>query len=252
MADSLVGVPWAKILGIGLGMDRTMFELHQRASFAVANEFGLPFWSNKTRDYTCQSLPGNHKAYKFTDDTIWSAHSVGEGALALFLGKVPTGEALAMARKSFELYSTALADAYDFRDVSAIRDDGPRGTAGVRPYCNNSHYTRHLLGLHAIPLALSGQRYDATAQSMSFRPRREPLAPGVHDNSPSFRTNVRYGTERQCITLAVFHATGLWHRAGAAGAPDRTAGRSAVCPCASPVRLADSAYFADRWPLLRI
>eukprot|EP01047_Picozoa_sp_COSAG01_P012689 COSAG01_NODE_579_length_15238_cov_10.570183_2_plen_521_part_00 len=188
MADSLVGVLWAHILGIDLGMNRTMFELHQRASFAVANEFGLPFWSNKTRDYACQPLPGNQKADKFTDDTIWSAHSVDEGALALFLGKVPTGEALAMARKSFDLYSTALADAYDFRDVSAIRDDGPRGTAGARPYCN-SHYTRHLLGLHAIPLALSGQRYDATAQSMSFRPRREPLAPGVHDHSLSFRND---------------------------------------------------------------
>ena len=39
-------------------------------------------------------------------------------------------------------------------------------------YCN-SHYTRHLLGLHALPLALSGQRYDAATASLSFSPRRD-------------------------------------------------------------------------------
>ena len=59
------------------------------------------------------------------------------------------------------------------------REDGPNGTTGVRPYCN-SHYTRHLLGLHALPLALSGQRYDAATASLSFNPRRDHHAPSQH------------------------------------------------------------------------
>ena len=37
----------------------TRYELHQRSSFATASQFGLPFWTNKTRDYACQPLPGN-------------------------------------------------------------------------------------------------------------------------------------------------------------------------------------------------
>ena len=72
----------------------------------------------------------------------------------------------------YTMYSTKLRDAFDFRDVGASRDDGPNGTTGIRPYCN-SHYTRHLLGLHSLPLALSGQRYDATSGSLSFNPRKD-------------------------------------------------------------------------------
>ena len=64
-----------------------------------------------------------------------------EGALALFLRRIPTAEALAMAQRTYQMYSTQLRDAFDMRDVGAVKQDGPEGTSGVRPYCN-SHYTR--------------------------------------------------------------------------------------------------------------
>ena len=44
MADALYGVLWAKILGLDLGINATLFHLHQRASYATANAYGLPFW----------------------------------------------------------------------------------------------------------------------------------------------------------------------------------------------------------------
>ena len=172
MADSLYGVLWSELLDLDLGLNKTLYELHQRSSFATANQFGLPFWTNKTRDYACQPLPGNQKGDQFTDDTIWSAHAVDEGALALFLRAIPTSTALKMAERTYTMYSTHLRDSFDFRDVGAVRSDGPNGTTGVRPYCN-SHYTRHLLGLHALPLALSGQRYNAATSSLSFSPKRD-------------------------------------------------------------------------------
>jgi hypothetical protein len=138
----------------------------------VATEFGLPFWTNKTRDYACQPLPGNQRNDPFTDDTLWSAHPLDEGALAVFLGRVPVTEALGMAQRTYAMYATALRDPFDVRDVGIVLGDGPNGAAGVRPYCN-SHYTRHLLGLHALPMALSGQRYDAGTGVLSFHPRRD-------------------------------------------------------------------------------
>ena len=64
-----------------------------------------------------------------------------EGALALFLRRIPTAEALAMAQRTYQMYSTQLRDAFDMRDVGAVKQDGPEGTSGVRPYCN-LHYTR--------------------------------------------------------------------------------------------------------------
>ena len=83
-----------------------------------------------------------------------------------------TGLLVMVCVDQYTMYSTKLRDAFDFRDVGASRDDGPNGTTGIRPYCN-SHYTRHLLGLHSLPLALSGQRYDATTGSLSFSPRKD-------------------------------------------------------------------------------
>lgn len=110
MADSLYGVLWAELLGLDLGLNRSLFELHQRSSFATANEFGLPFWTNKTRDYACKPLPGNQAHDLFTDDTIWSAHAIDEGALALFLGAIPTKDALKMAQRtvSTQLHTTSM------------------------------------------------------------------------------------------------------------------------------------------------
>jgi hypothetical protein len=98
-----------------------------------------------------------------------------EGALAALLGSIPLDKALEMAASSYSTYRTHLRDQWDFRDIAAVRNDGPNGTRGVRPYCN-SHYTRHLLGLHALPLALTGQHYDARAASLSFNRQRDALS----------------------------------------------------------------------------
>lgn len=180
MADSLYGVLWAKVLGLDLGIDDRYFSDHQRHSWnadAASNTstpWGLNFWIDKSRDYSCMPLPGGQQNDQFTDDTIWSAHSVDEGALALLLGVVPAADALAMAARTYTMYRTTLRDQWDFRDVGAVRHDGPIGTTGVRPFCN-SHYTRHLFGLHALPLALTGQHYDAGTGALKFMPVRSVL-----------------------------------------------------------------------------
>ena len=88
----------------------------------------------------------------------------------------------------------------------AVRTDGPNGTTGIRPYCN-SHYTRHLLGLHALSLALSGQRYDAATNSLSFSPKRDHHSSRVREQW-SFLTPEGSGIveewrdgERNCVRL---------------------------------------------------
>eukprot|EP01048_Picozoa_sp_COSAG05_P003580 COSAG05_NODE_168_length_15164_cov_8.323734_11_plen_289_part_00 len=103
MADSLYGALWAEVLGLDLGLNKSLFEQHQTASYATAKAFGLPFWTNKTRDYACRPLPGNQAHDQFTDDTLWSAHAVDEGALALFLRRIPTEDALNMAQRTYNM-----------------------------------------------------------------------------------------------------------------------------------------------------
>eukprot|EP01052_Picozoa_sp_SAG31_P031251 SAG31_NODE_3292_length_4454_cov_2.328588_4_plen_452_part_00 len=236
MADALVGVLWAKILGLDLGFDDTMFVAHQDTAWKkLQSPFGLHFWADKDRDYSCAPLPGGQSKDLFTDDTIWSAHAVDEGALALLLKSVAASEALAMAERTYSLYRSHLRDQFDFRDVNvsfspltvvlmwcqlhlrlrllqAVRTDGPNGTGGVRPYCN-SHYTRQLLGLHAIPLGLTGQRYDAIRQTLSFTPRREvvggmaswplltPHAVGLVTESLE---NFDHKRPKRCVSIRIF------------------------------------------------
>ena len=88
------------------------------------------------------------------------AASMTWAALTIYLdGDVE--EALAMAKKSYDMYATKCRDPWDIKDVYAKRDG--------YPWCN-SHYGRQNI-FWSIPLALSGQQYDAAEKTLSFAPK---------------------------------------------------------------------------------
>eukprot|EP01051_Picozoa_sp_SAG22_P010003 SAG22_NODE_873_length_6721_cov_19.182395_4_plen_80_part_00 len=61
----------ARVLGLELGLDEAMMASHQaRAWKALDSPFGLQFWADKTRDYSCAPLPGGQAHDLFTADTV--------------------------------------------------------------------------------------------------------------------------------------------------------------------------------------
>jgi hypothetical protein len=99
------------------------------------------------------------------DETIWPAASMTWAALMIYLdGDVD--EALAMAKKSYDMYATKCRDPWDIKDVYAKRDGYP---------CCNSHYGRQNI-FWSIPMALSGQQYDAAEKTLSFNPKADAPA----------------------------------------------------------------------------
>jgi hypothetical protein len=94
------------------------------------------------------------------DETIWPAASMTWAALMIYLDG-DLDEALAMAKKSYDNYATRVRDPWDIKDVYAKRDG--------YPWCN-SHYGRQNI-FWSIPLALSGQQYDAAEKTLSFAPK---------------------------------------------------------------------------------
>jgi len=86
-------------------------------------------------------------------------------------------EALAMAKKSYNMYATKYRDPWDIKDVYAKHDGRAKvdrvpqdmDWAAGYPWCN-SHYGRQNI-FWSIPLALSGQQYDAAEKTLSFDPK---------------------------------------------------------------------------------
>jgi len=93
------------------------------------------------------------------DNLIWPAGSIDWSSLKIYLG-ANVNESLTEANKVISNQRLKLNDQWDYTDLNNYWDGGPWG---------NSHYTRQAI-LWTLPLAISGQQWDATAMRLTFNP----------------------------------------------------------------------------------
>lgn len=102
---------------------------------------------------------------------VWNGGSFSHAALSVLLEGAAT-PGLAAADRVLANYKHRLRDWWDFKDLTAGPDSpcatAPGGVVDGQPWCN-SHYTRQLIGW-AMPLAMSGQQFDAVQKRLAFTP----------------------------------------------------------------------------------
>ena len=149
---------------------------------------GVVFASNRSVSYDCGLCPKNDSKHKcpapdrmmhepghFTDSDFWEMANADHTTAALWTKTGSVTEALEVTKAMVDKYALGLRDQWDYRDVSRAYGDAI-AEGGMRPVVN-SHYARQL-NMWAIPLALSGQQFDARSRGgrggvLSFD-RREP------------------------------------------------------------------------------
>ena len=161
MTDVLYGQLWAKILDLGLLVDKSKLEQQlSREKMINDTPYGLKVMDEEGRDTDALSgMLFKENKMKPRDELIWEAGSLDWAALNIYLGG-DVDESLGMAKKIFKKWQEQLNDQWDIRDLSTAWNG--------EPYCN-SHYSRQLI-LWAIPLAISGQQYSASDGTLSFDP----------------------------------------------------------------------------------
>ena len=97
-------------------------------------------------------------------NSIWMGSDADWTTLNIHLGMDPE-DSLKQAEKALEHYRTKLNDFWNIHGLTAGQGYGVDG----QPWCT-SHYSFHLVLWH-IPLALSGQRYDAVRKVLTLEPR---------------------------------------------------------------------------------
>ena len=173
-AGVLYGLMWARVLGLSdaVGIDDDKVRQHLKAERArCTREYGLIFVANRT---VCEGEGGAAAgaarlgAQIITDEDAWAETSMTHAALSVAVGLGSTADALAVAELVLDSYRTVLNDQWDYRDTTGIYDDGSADKWGLRPKVN-SHYSRQTWWW-AIPLALTGQQYDARTRTLSLAP----------------------------------------------------------------------------------
>lgn len=183
LADTLYGQLWASALNLGVLTNKTRLMSHLRSEAELnANPFGLRIMSGNAHDAHMEntSAPWTAGEPMPNDNLIWPAGSIDWGSLEIYMG-ASVSQALAEVNKVISNQRLKLHDQWDYTDLNNNWDGGPWG---------NSHYTRQLI-LWMLPLAISGQQWDATAERLTFQPANSapsrlpffvPLAIGVLDS----------------------------------------------------------------------
>jgi len=167
MTDVLYGQLWAKILDLGLLVEKSKME-KQLLQEKMVNDtpYGLKVMEEKGRESNDSSIGFyTENRQKIRDKLVWESGSLDWSALKIYLGG-DEDESLEMAGKIFNKWQQQLNDEWDIRDLTTAWNG--------EPWCN-SHYARQLI-LWAIPLALSGQQYSASNGRLSFNPAVSPPA----------------------------------------------------------------------------
>ena len=97
-------------------------------------------------------------------NSIWMGSDADWTALNIHLGMDPS-KALKQAERALEHYRTKLNDLWNIHGLTAGQGYGVDG----QPWCT-SHYSFHMVLWH-IPLALSGQQFNAIKQILIFEPK---------------------------------------------------------------------------------
>lgn len=97
-------------------------------------------------------------------NSIWMGSDADWTTLNIHLGMDPS-KALKQAERALEHYRTKLNDLWNIHGLTAGQGYGVDG----QPWCT-SHYSFHMVLWH-IPLALSGQQFNAIKQILIFEPK---------------------------------------------------------------------------------
>lgn len=163
-ADTLYGQLWACILDLGLTTDKEKIVSHLAAEMKKnSSPFGLKVMQGTSCDDDRHPdvRPG-HAPYENgpVNSLVWQAGSLDWASLNIYMdGDVE--QSLNEAKKVIEHWRKQLCDQWNYRDLTTSWDGNP--------WCN-SHYSRQLI-LWALPLALSGQRYDSSQKRLHFQPK---------------------------------------------------------------------------------
>ena len=194
-AGVLYGNLWAHVLGlaeaVGVPADRLTSHLAQERR-RNASPYGLQFVSNRTAnvyggchadmadmafgDGSAGLSRGRGGGIRtgFLDQDVWNSHSMTHAALSLYTRLGSVTDAVSVASKVMRAYQAVMTDQWDYRDTTTTYDDAtgrydPNGQP--RPSVN-SHYGRQTIWW-AIPLALTGQQFDARGRSLALNPHPE-------------------------------------------------------------------------------
>lgn len=194
-AGALYGQMWASVLNL---TSRIPVPLQRVRSHLLAERrrnarpFGLAFATNRSApmDYyngACLSdAAGRERAEPpqpsdrrrgaltesglgvgLTDHDAWAEHSMVHAALGISVGAGSSSESLHVATTLLESYRSVLNDQWDYRDATSCYEDSS-DLWGLRPVVN-SHYSRQTI-FWAIPLALTGQHFDARSRTLTLAP----------------------------------------------------------------------------------
>ena len=220
--EALYGLLRAHILGLS---DDMAINATQVASHLLQERkrnmtpLGLMFCSNRTIDYywgNCKRMsvlpvaedPASHKSILnagFIDEDVWNSHSMTHAALSLYTQTGSASDALGVAQLVLKAYSVTMADAWDYRDTTTPYDDatGEYDQQGLPRPTVNSHYGRHTI-FWAIPLALTGQQYDARERTLRFAPHPEAFVPALF-SSPKTACEISTKSQRPSRTIHILH-----------------------------------------------
>ena len=120
--------------------------------------------------------------------------------------------ALGVAQLVLKAYSVTMADAWDYRDTTTPYDDatGEYDQQGLPRPTVNSHYGRHTI-FWAIPLALTGQQYDARERTLRFAPHPEAFVPALFSSPKTAcvqsvpNLSAHHARFTACICISSFH-----------------------------------------------
>ncbi|HEX4022675.1 MAG TPA: GH116 family glycosyl-hydrolase [Acidobacteriaceae bacterium] len=161
LADTLYGQLWASVLNLGLVTDKDRLLSHL-SSEEKLNEspFGLRVMSGANpQDSLVENTPWEANQPKPNDNLIWPAGSLDWSSLKIYLGG-KLNESLTEASNVISNQRLRINDQWNYTDLNNNWDGGVWA---------NSHYTRQLI-LWTLPLALSGQQWDAPARRLTFNP----------------------------------------------------------------------------------
>ncbi len=163
LADTSYGQLWASVLNLGMITSKDKLVSHLQNELELnGNPFGLRVMSNANPhvpDVEKYEAPWKPDQPKPNDNLIWPAGSIDWSILEIYLGG-KVDESLEEANKVISNQRLALNDQWDYTDLN--------NNWNGRPWAN-SHYTRQLI-LWALPLAISGQQWDATVRRLTFNP----------------------------------------------------------------------------------
>jgi non-lysosomal glucosylceramidase len=169
LADTLYGQLWASILDLGPVTDKEKLAAHLRSEAELnGSKFGLRIMSRTDPEaprFETPATPWEPNQPVPNDNLIWPAGSLDWSSLKIYLGG-NVYESLQEAHKVISNQRLNLNDQWNYTDLNNYWDGGPWG---------NSHYTRQLI-FWSLPLAISGQQWDAAAGRLTFSPADSTLA----------------------------------------------------------------------------